>query len=213
MPPKSLPQPDADESVSLEEHDWEARFKGLQREYDKLHHSLHGKEGYATQLQQELNQLKAEREGIAVTAEGKITQLSAELDTLRRDLSQRESQAAAIERENAALKRDQEIRRFLVKDYADLLPWFESGYLHVDTLESEALTTHLNGFRQMLGHKAQVAVESTLKGASPPSVAPQTQTPELTAEYLYDFLTDPRNESKPEYATYRSLYLDLVSQS
>lgn len=185
--------------ATQEQGNWEARFKGLQREYN-------GTKGYATNLQNQLNALKLERDSEATEAQGKIVQISADLESARKRAELAEKELASLRTANQQLERDQAVRKTLAKDFNDLTPWYDSGYLKVENLEGEALTEHLKGFRLLLGTQANHAVEQTLRGSSPPMVTPGNTQGDMTTEQLAEWLMNPANDTSPERDAYRELY-------
>lgn len=178
---------------------WEARAKGFQR-------ALAGKEGYLNKLQAEHNALKAQLDSEAVTHQGEITQLRAQLDETLKKYQSVEAQLTSLQSENVGLKRDQEVRKFMAKDYSDLIPWYDAKYLEVGDLSGDDLKTHLEGFRNLLNDRSNTEVRNTLRGATPPVSVPAGKVDEMSSEDLADWLMDPANDSNPERAKYQELY-------
>lgn len=182
---------------------WEARAKGFQR-------ALAGKEGYLKKLQSDFNDLKQRADSEAVTYQGELTQLQAQLEATGKKLAEYESQTQQFAAENALLKRDQEVRKFMSKDYADLIPWYDSSYLEVGNKTGDELKAHLDGFRALLGSKADTAVRDTLRGATPPVSMPSGANANLSVEDLADWLMDPANDNSPDRAKYQDLYFSQL---
>jgi hypothetical protein len=199
-------KPEADASASSSSQDqgnWEARAKGFQR-------ALAGKEGYLNKLQADFNDLKQRSDNEAITFQGEITQLKTQLEATSKKVAEYEAQLQRENAEIAALKRDQEVRKFMSKDYSDLTPWYDSGYLQVGALSGDELKAHLDGFRNLLGDKANTAVRETLRGATPPVSMPSGQSANMSTEDLAEWLMDPANDNNPERAKYQELYFSQL---
>jgi len=113
---------DAAPESAQDQGNWEARFKGLQREYQ-------GTKGYATKLQNEINDLKLKWDNETTDSQGKIVQLSTELDAARKRAELAEKELVQFRQVNQQLTRDQQVRKVLAQDFNDLTKWYDTGYL------------------------------------------------------------------------------------
>lgn len=191
--------------------DWEARFKGLQREYNKLDTTLKGKEGYAEKIQRERNELEAQLRDVATTKEGEIVRLSTELTAAQQLVETERRLREAKEAEVSVMSRDRETRKTLADGYSDLIPWFDGGFLQIGDKSGDDLKTYLDGFRSMLGSNTASDVQKRLRGATPPVPAPSGGE-EMSLEQLQDWLFVNPPDHK-EYASFLEAYHKAVEKS
>jgi hypothetical protein len=191
---------------------WEARFKGLQREYNTLKNTIAGKDTRISTLERDYAVARQQMGDLSSTYEAQLgdlrnqhTQTASELDTLRGQVTQ-------FEQQNTALLRDQEIRKELGKPgNSDLLPWYDAGFLQIGDKTGEELTTYLNGFRDMLQNKSAADFQQTMQGVTPPQISPAGATPGgMNAQELHDWLM--ANPAHPQFEQYHDQYLDLISR-
>lgn len=190
--------------------DWESRFKGLQREYNKLKNSLAGKEGHATQLQREINDLKQQLQDIAQSSEGQITMLSTEKESLAQQLQAIQQQYEEASSRAARLERQAEVRRTITQQFRDqaafLLEAYDTGYLDIGDRQGEDLRQFVQGYLDFHGKRVEQTVNHTLRGSSPPSLS-QGDGSKLDEKQLEDWLMT-HDESHPDYNTIRNAWLN-----
>lgn len=193
--------------------DYEKRFKGLQREYEKVQKTLRGKEDYAKQVQQEKNSLEQQIRDLERERQGEITRLSTELETFKTGQTTLEQQLNQLKAEKVAMEREREIRKTLLapndkgeRPYADLLPWLDSGYLQPGDRTGDELTQFLDGFRTLMGVQQQPA-KRDFRGSSPPALSTQgVSHTQMSRDELANYL-ETHDDSDPQYMTYFNQWL------
>lgn len=186
---------------------WEERFKGMQREYQKLQEKYAAIEGLNTQLQSELNTLKGERSTEAIESQRKITELMAQLgeftkkeEAYKGEVETLRSMVNKFEGKDAARK------RLVEANASDLIPFFETGNLAVEGLEGESLNNKIAEFRAMLESFGQKKVDTILSGSTV-TQAPPTKVDGMKPAELYEWLMKPENVGTPEWEQAYEIYL------
>lgn len=197
---------------SGQSNDFEARFKGLQREYNTLKNQLAGKEGHATTLQKELDSLKQQLADIAQKDQGQITQLSTERDTLQKQYESAFAERNTFEAQLKQFNRDKEVRNVLLQKnnngetpFAGLLPLHEKGILNVGDRQGDDLTQFLTEAASLLGSQQHQRVLDVLGGANPPTVSPTTSQ-QMDVAAMQAWLMDPANLRNPQYPQIEEAY-------
>jgi len=209
----------SDSSGAGQSSDWEARFKGMQREFNKLKTQLEAKDKHNTQLRQELTGVKSQLTDLSTKYEGELSALRASEDTIKADFAKKESELATIQSELGYEKARNNVRREIVERHQELLPWFETGYLTVPekdgaVLTGEELDTHLSGFKNLLLARSTQAVTDTLSGSVPPqfSTGTSTDTKGMSVDQMRNWLENPANFNSSDYDRVDDAYLSKLSK-
>lgn len=166
--------------------DYEKRFKGLQKLFEKQ--------------QKELTELQAEHSS---TIEGREEllqqqkQAQALLDATKTQISalttEKEALAAQVKiHETQALR-----SKLILSDFTDLAAFEARGLLPPANTEEE-MKSKFSAFREALGTTVSQTVKEKLQGASPAATSPTTPTPTRSKEEVYAELTRLAGSRKPE---------------
>jgi hypothetical protein len=193
---------------------WEERFKGLQREYDKLQRSAQGKDAYNTQITAAKQAAERQLSELQAQYEGQINSERARSQGLEKEKTDYATRAQQLEAQIAARDARDNVRKELTQRHGDLLGWFESGYLTIPTgedgkpLSGEALDKHVGGFRGMLGQKSTQDFQNTMSGATPPQFGTPAspQTSGMDVPQMEAWLNNPANLGHPD----RSRIMDAL---
>lgn len=189
-------QQSVSDSASSQPTDWEGRYKGLQKTYDKLRldmEALRAKYeemlGTSETNVQRIKALEAEKstlEGKSQTLEGEKSQLEARIKT----------QEALAER-----------TRVVIDEFPDLVA-FEGKGLLPDSSDITVLKEKLNQFREALGSRVEHGVADKLKGVTPktPTSQPATKRSKETVYAEAIRLAGSRDEND------RRKYDDLMTE-
>jgi len=211
LPPDSVEQ-DGQPPVTPvgQTEDWEARYKGLQREFNKLQATHKATQQSFTEKAQEFNTYRISQEDALKAAAGEQTQLQAKIEALNGEFGH--AQETIQKQElllNERLVKDEQRKLLLEAQQNDLLPLFELGHFRLDGVKDvEAAKTSAMAFRQSL----QGIVQQAYTGAAPQTPAPQsTQPTGKSREELAAYLQDPANWNKPEFPAFEQAFLTLSS--
>lgn len=195
-PPKTDPE---GSSEGQQEENWEARFKGLQREFNPTKESL-----IATQ--KALDEAMQQLTGVKDTLTSKETEASQfrtaleikdkEFQDKLKELSDAQSKLTSYEKRGAIRS------KMLAAGATDLIPFFEDGFLAIESDDDEVVTGKVEAFRERL----KAFGGGNLSGASVPNTTPMNTGNFKNPGELMDWLSDPRNFSKQEYKANQALY-------
>ena len=192
--------------------DWEARFKGLQRSYNKLQGQYEALQGTVQTQTETIDGLKDARRSIAADLEAKqrelneqLKTLTAERDTLASEKSELSETVALFEQTNAKrdfLNKNEEVR--------DLMPFLDNDMIDFDPSDEESALQKLNRFREMLGERAGANFDKEAKGGTPKGTDPdpQARQKKMSEDELSQWLLE--NPSHSDYAKYEDMYLAAV---
>lgn len=188
--------------------DFEARFKGMQREYNKLHSDFE-----ATQKALDAANAIVAGSGDALSAaQQEASKYRNELAALQNQLSEKD---AALSKANTELTKHtarSAIRTKLVNQKAvDVLPFFEKGFLNFESDDDAAITSTIEAFREDLKNFGGVGSQQ-LEGSSVPNVTPADggSLGKMNEEQMFNFLTNPANYGRPEYQSVQDQYDKLA---
>lgn len=175
--------------------DWEARYKGLQRAYDKLKADKDGLQLKYDQLVGEVEDTRQKHrtsETDRTALQSKLTQLEAEKTDLTQKLSRRDA--------------EKERQKTIATDFPDLLA-FEMQGLLPPAETPEELKTRLDAFRVALNNSVTSNVREKLQG-TPPSTTPKPPT-SRSKEQIYAELMQLAGRRDPDS---RKKYDELYSE-
>jgi len=181
------------------QQDYEARFKGLQREYNKLQSTLDAKDRAVSELQGKLQaQLDALTNGETTTAQ------------LRQELKQREEALKAacdtkqeLEGKINVLEGFRAARQVLTKIKAtDVVPFLDAGVFSLDTLDEAVVQQKVQTFRELMGTQKPTEDHT---GATVPNVT-MAANENVNIDELRAWLDNPANARHPERAARKQLY-------
>lgn len=210
----NTPPPDAQTPAPEgQTENWQERFKGLQKAYNKLQTEHEAATARANDAE---NALKSANAQLVEATKSH----QSEVNTLKGQMTQFEAQVAELSKTNSTLQAD--LGKFQTKESArqavinakaaDLLPFVDAGNLSVAGLEGDALTAELTKFRNLIAEVAGKQVNQEMAGSSP---ALSGASPEASkfkgAEDMFDWLMNPANETKPEWGTVRAQYLKATN--
>jgi hypothetical protein len=208
--------------------DWEARFKGLQREFNTLNttkqaleQQLAAKETVNTNLATENAALKMGQAETAAKYESQLTDLRAQLGTANQTITTKDGELTKLTGKLGAMEKEATVRKAMSAEYRDLLPFVDSGYLKPldadgNPLEGDALKTHLEGFKAMLSGQQAQALDTTLAGTKPQVGQPAGTAPGAkTQDELRDWLdkNGHLDAKDPDWVKHSEAYIDLVSKA
>ena len=172
--------------IASQGEDYEKRFKGLQKLYDKQHSEFENLQNeHATTIEGREAILQAQKQ-----AQTQLDATKAELATLN---TEKETLAAQVKiHETQALR-----SRLILSEYTDLAAFEASGLLPPAQTEEE-MKTKFSAFREALGKSVSQTVKEKLQGASPASTSPTTPTPTRSKEEVYAELLRLSGSRKPE---------------
>ncbi len=169
-----------------QEEDWEKRFKGLQRVYDKAQNSLTDLQSeHATTLEGQEALKQAQRQ-----AQAELEKAQASLDAL---IKEKDTLASQLTSESAKAKR----AVLILSEFSDLAAFEAAGMLPAATTEEE-MRTKFTKFREVYAGSVNKTVQDRLKGSSPGPTAPTTPTPTRSKEEVYAELNRLAGSRKPE---------------
>jgi hypothetical protein len=213
--------------VPQQQENWEARFKGLQREHNKLRSEnetlaaqLEAARGAAAEAQQQVVALRDSTRAETVRYEGQIAELSGKLSTATSEITKRDTQVADLTGQlERAGKRDAS-RKFLndvnFPERSALVPFYEAGMLQIDDLEGEARDTRIGEALALISGRAAEAFQNLMGGTTPPppaNIGAESAVGKLSTDDLNTWLMEPGNMGKPEYEAYRQAYLNKLSKA
>lgn len=208
--------------------DWEARFKGLQREFntlktqaDALTQQLTAKETVNTNLATENATLKMRQAEIAAQYEGQLTEAKSQVATANQALALKDGELAKLTGKLGAMEKEQVVRKAMSSEYRDLIPFVDSGYLKPldadgNPLEGDALKAHLDGFKTMLSGSAAQSLDASLAGTKPPAGQPTGTVPGAKSQdQLREWLDSNTHldSNDPEWVKHSEAYIDLVAKN
>lgn len=215
-PASSITAPVGQSSNSGE--NWEDRFKGMQRKYSHLETQVNAKDEVAKQALAEKKAAEQRAAQIATDYEQKLQEAISEASQKSTEAQQYEARIQKLEADLAERAVRDTLRKELTTSHADLLPWFESGYLKPvaedgQPLQGEALDEFVTGFRSMLGNNAESSFRQAMQGTTPPGLG-STQKASvggMTPQEMSTFLNNPANISHPNRQAVKDAYLNAVS--
>lgn len=189
---------------------WEQRFKGLQREYNKRQTELEAAAARATDAENAVKETRTQLLEVTKSSQSLKSELEAQLGQFKAQVEDLTKVKTTIEAELGQYKGKEAARSTLIKaEASDLIPFVDAGALNVTGLEGEALTQHLQTFRGLLKSWGTERTMDKLAGSSP-SLTPSASVASgdlKKPDEMFDWLMEPANESKPEYANIYSQYL------
>lgn len=185
--------------------DWETRFKGLQRSFDRKQKEL-------SSLQEKFDSLSEEAE----TSKQTERERQAQLDALQKDL---ESAKADLDKATGELA-TQEARgkriQLIMSDFPELSKFEAAGLLPSAETEEE-MAEKFTAFRDALNTTVQANVKQQVVGASPAKTGSAASPPAESAAEVYSKLTqlagarDPKDRA--EYERYLALWDDIQNNA
>lgn len=166
--------------------DWEARYKGLQRTYDKLskdYESLKGK----------YDQQQEEHEGALQESRKKLI----EYDEFKKTFQALENDKSNLEKELASHRAQVDRTKTIMAKFSDLAP-FEAQGLLPEAPTIEELETKLEAFRKAIGDSVDKTALDKLRGYTPPSSGNNNPPAAQTKESVYAELTRLSGRRTPE---------------
>lgn len=166
--------------------DYEKRYKGLQKLFDKQHAELEN-------LQNEHATTIEGKEAVLQQQKLAQTQLDATKVQLSTLTVEKEALTAQVKiHETQALR-----SKLILSDYTDLAAFEASGLLPPAATEDE-MKAKFSAFREALGKSVSQTVKEKLQGASPTTTSPITPTPTRSKEEVYAEMLRLAGSRKPE---------------
>lgn len=198
------------------QQDYEARFKGLTREYNKLKSQHDAKEVALSQVTDQFNQHKQGSQDALIAAQNEATQAKLAAQAKENALKEVTEKYQSEATKRAELEGKAAVRKQLIdKKAVDLVPLYEAGEVsfNFDGLDDTAIETRITEFRDRLRAFA-LGGQTDLSGSTPP-----TPTPAGTAggkavdvDALFDWLSNPANLADKDYHAKSEQYDKLLSQ-
>lgn len=166
--------------------DWEARYKGLQRTYDKLdkeHTALKGK--YDQQQEEHETALQESRKKLN------------EYDEFKKTFQALENDKSSLEKELASHRAQVDRTKTIMAKFPDLAP-FEAQGLLPEAPTIEELETKLENFRKAIGDSVDKSALDKLRGYTPPSASNNQPPATQSKEQVYAELTRLSGRRTPE---------------
>jgi hypothetical protein len=205
--PKKVETPEATEEPKVEEPketppvqpdtNWEDRFKGLQRSYQKLQKKFDALEEKEETLLEEVEttkQSERERQAALDALEKDKVKAQAELDRVSGELATQE----------AKILRSQVIMR----DFPDLSE-FEINGLLPEASDEEDMVEKFTKFRSSVESMIKTSVEKQVSGTAPSETVPTQPTPTRTKAEIY---TQLQNLAGRRDAESRAQYTELLDE-
>lgn len=181
--------------------DWEARYKGLQRTYDRLM-----KDNDALKLKYET--LLDESE----TARQEARKTSESSESLKKSIKELEDRKMALEADLANHRAQVDRTKTIMAKYPDLAP-FEAQGLLPSAATTEELEQKLENFRKAIHDSVDETALSKLRGYTPPSSAnnqpPASQSKESVFAELQRLSGRRTSEQQARYDELISIWDDL----
>lgn len=183
--------------------DWEGRYKGLQRLFDKTKGQLDSLTVTHQQTMDELEEQKAKYRVLEATNVG-----------LTNDLGKLGGEKTELEKTIAERSFDKERMKLIVSEYPELAA-FEAKDLLPSATTIEELKPKLELFKQTVTGKSKQDVLDTLKGAGS-GINNPPEKPDLTKDQIYDRLALLAGSRSPadqkEYAELMEKWQELNKQ-
>jgi chromosome segregation ATPase len=166
--------------------DYEKRFKGLQKLFDKQHSELENLQNeHTTSLEGREAILQAQKQ-----AQTQLDQTKVQLTALQ---TEKETLAAQVKiHETQALR-----SKLILSDYVDLAAFEARGLLPQASTEEE-MKSKFTAFREALGATVSLTVTQKLQGASPAVTGVTIPNPARSKEQVYAELNRLAGSRKPE---------------
>lgn len=214
------------ETSNAEQSDYEARFKGLQRTYNKLKQDydalttrMSAKEQTATKAFQEAEQLKQQLEQFTTNYEGQLSQLNAQLATAQEEIQSKESEIESFQMRLERQTTKDNLRKTLAELDPKLIGAFESGYLKPynedgTPLDGDALSEYVNGFKSWIDDKSTQDFDKAMSGATPPNVGTSTASPVggMNVNQMEEWLDNPNNYGHAQYNNVLDQYTAKIAE-
>lgn len=208
-PPTDAPA----QATEGQSENWQERFKGLQREFNKLKTEHEAATARASEAEGSLRDTKAQLLEVTKDHQTEIAQVKGQLTDFEKQVQTLTGEKAALQADLGKFQRTESNREALrTAKASDLLPFVDAGALDVAGLEGDALNQKIEMFRGLLQGWGKEKVMDNLAGSSP-SVKPTASIQDTgftSAEQMFDWLMNPQNEGSPQYATVRSNYLQAT---
>lgn len=205
-----MPDLDQQDASSLERQsdDYEARFKGLQREHNKVQQTLKAQQDALTDAHGELERVRQGGGEALKAAQAQIAAISSDLNTTKAQAEANAERLKTLEAENNLFKVDKQARQKLAPKHPDLLPAYEAGFLRFDSLEDTAFQAAIDNFRSFFGKG--VTPQADFSGASVPGLAVTTSPNSPNRDELFEYIMNPANMGKPDYEEKSKLYFSTI---
>jgi len=169
-----------------QDEDWEKRFKGLQRVYDKAQSALTALQSeHATTLEGQEALKQAQRQ-----AQTELEQTRTSLEALSKE---KESLSNQLTSESSKAKR----ATLILAEFPDLAAFEANGLLPAAMTEEE-MRDKFTKFREVYTGSVSKTVQEKLKGSSPAPTGPTTTTTTRSKEEVYARLSQLAGSRKPE---------------
>jgi prefoldin subunit 5 len=197
--------------------DWEARYKGMQRQFNNLQTQIGAKDTLIATLQTENNTLKSDKGSLSTQYEGQLAQLRSDVTARDTELSSLRETRTELEGKAQKLERGLKITTELSKpEYQGLAPYYAADYLKIpDDMEvgSEAFKTHLEGFKGLMNVNTQNNFQQVMGSVTPPQFGTATGSAKsggMTQSELATWLEN--NPDHPDKAAFYDQYMTVVAQ-
>ena len=171
--------------TSEKKTDWEAAYKGLQRNYDKLQKQF-------TELQGKYDQLTEESEGTKQSHK----LLGTEKESIMAQNVALTKQIASLQDSETSRTLERDRYSLVLTDFPDLAAFEAKGLLPTGNNVDE-LREKFTKFREALGKTGDDKVKDALKGAGPGDVGDQTGK-KRSKDQVYDELVAAAGKKDPE---------------
>lgn len=210
MTPASDQQAPATGGQQDNSSNYEERYKGQVKEYNRLQQAAQAKDKAYEQLLEQHNSLKQGSSDALVQAQNEAAQAKLLLKTKEEALEQTAKAKADAEAELVGYKHKETVRKKLVEIKAtDVLPFFEAGDLAINTTDEAEITARVTGFRERLSG----ITGTSLSGSVPPSAAPAASQQQVAgADELLSWLSDPANLRDKNYQARSEQYYNLLEK-
>jgi hypothetical protein len=165
-----------DTKSSSQQDDYEARFKGLQRTYNKAQSKLKALE------EREADLLEA-----AETSKQSEQELKSQLDKLQKEQEDAKSELDNLTGELATQSAKNKRMLLILSDFPELAK-FEAAGLLPDAVDEDEMAEKFEAFSEALQSTVSTNVQQKLVGASPTDSGTTSTKPVRTAEQVYSRL-------------------------
>lgn len=214
------PSSNSDTSPS-DNQNWEDRFKGLQKTFNRLQSTLKAKEDALAEITAQLRDAQAASASVVKDYETRVSNTELTAQQMQKQLEEAQKEAEQLRKTLQIKDRRDTIRKelFASEEFRDLSPWLESDLLRPfaedgTPLEGEALTTYLASFKEQLSNQNKQNFEQTMRGANPAALetlqATSAGASKMSFQDLERWVNNPINFQRPEYDTYVDEYSDRV---
>lgn len=197
--PKVEPKVETPPTVppAQQDEDYEARFKGLQRSFDKRQKDY-------LNLQEKHDALQEEAE----TSKQSDREKQAKLDALQKEADEAKAELDKTAGELATQEAKVNRANMIMSQFPELAP-FEAEGLLPETGTEEEMTEKFTAFSEALNKRVQTNVERQVVGSAAGDTGPPPRTPVRDEAYIYNRLQQLAGTRDPKL---RDEYIQLMAE-